>query len=197
MSKRRKQASPWKGHVYVLVNPAMPGLVKVGYTSRTPAARLKEINSATGVPVPFVMAGSVWSRDAPGVEARVHLKLGRRRLNRNREFFRCTPAEALKAAEEAAKAVPGSRFALASAVPPAASAMAVCIAASGWLAAWHPAIAAGWAASCAWAAATGAPGPLADVLGAARGRGAGALAALLAAGAAGWAVALGWIDVAA
>lgn len=41
------------GIVYVLSNPAMPGLVKIGKTTRGSVdARLSELYS-TGVPVPF------------------------------------------------------------------------------------------------------------------------------------------------
>ena len=42
------------GYVYILSNPVMPGLVKIGMTERENLdARLKELYS-TGVPVPFV-----------------------------------------------------------------------------------------------------------------------------------------------
>lgn len=41
------------GIVYVLTNPAMPGLVKIGQTKRDKMdARLKELYG-TGVPLPF------------------------------------------------------------------------------------------------------------------------------------------------
>ena len=44
------------GIVYVLTNPAMPGIVKIGKTSRGSIdARLNELYS-TGVPVPFECA---------------------------------------------------------------------------------------------------------------------------------------------
>ena len=39
------------GVIYILSNPTMPGLVKLGKTTNLPA-RLKSLNS-TGVPVPF------------------------------------------------------------------------------------------------------------------------------------------------
>ena len=42
-----------KGLVYVLTNSAMPGLVKIGMTTRDSVdTRMKELYS-TGVPVPF------------------------------------------------------------------------------------------------------------------------------------------------
>ena len=39
------------GVIYILSNPTMPGLVKLGKTTKLPA-RLKSLNS-TGVPLPF------------------------------------------------------------------------------------------------------------------------------------------------
>ena len=38
--------------VYVLTNPSMPGIVKIGKTTREVGARLDELYS-TGVPLPF------------------------------------------------------------------------------------------------------------------------------------------------
>ena len=37
------------GYVYILTNPSMPGLVKVGKTTNTPNQRMSELHS-TGVP---------------------------------------------------------------------------------------------------------------------------------------------------
>jgi len=191
MRKATRQATPWKGHVYVLVNPAMPGLVKVGFTSRPPNERLKELNSATGVPAPFEMAGSVWSRNGMAVEAKVHRLLDAKRINRKREFFRCSPAEALAAAGKAAKEVPGSRFLRTSARPSPVAAAAVCLAGSGWLAAWHPALAVGWAAACLWSSLTGRPASLTDLVRAVHGHGAAMYGMLAILAAAGWIMAMG------
>ena len=44
-----------EGIVYVLTNPAIPGMVKIGKTSRGMNARLNELYS-TGVPLPFECA---------------------------------------------------------------------------------------------------------------------------------------------
>ena len=42
-----------QGIVYVLTNPSMPGMVKIGMTERSEMdARLKELYT-TGVPLPF------------------------------------------------------------------------------------------------------------------------------------------------
>jgi hypothetical protein len=39
-----------RGYIYVLTNPNMPGLVKIGYTQRLPRERANELSRATGVP---------------------------------------------------------------------------------------------------------------------------------------------------
>ena len=46
------------GIVYALINEAMPGLVKIGMTSRLEITqRMKELYNSTGVPLPFVSYG--------------------------------------------------------------------------------------------------------------------------------------------
>ena len=83
------------GIVYVLTNPAMPGLVKIGKTSRsTVDARLNELYS-TGVPVPFecVFAGRV--EDESKVEKAFHMAFGPYRINSKREFFQIEPEQAI------------------------------------------------------------------------------------------------------
>lgn len=46
------------GHIYILVNPSMEGLVKIGKTTRDPESRARELSQATGVPTPFYVAFS-------------------------------------------------------------------------------------------------------------------------------------------
>jgi len=45
-------SNPQKGLVYVLTNPAMLGLVKIGQTTNEIKSRMNELNT-TGVPLPF------------------------------------------------------------------------------------------------------------------------------------------------
>ena len=83
------------GIIYVLTNPAMNGLVKIGKTSRESVdQRLNELYS-TGVPVPFecVFAGKV--EDESKVEKAFHLAFGPYRLNPKREFFQIEPEQAI------------------------------------------------------------------------------------------------------
>ena len=39
--------------VYILMNKAMPGLIKIGYTNKTIEKRMKELSRHSGVIVPF------------------------------------------------------------------------------------------------------------------------------------------------
>jgi hypothetical protein len=83
------------GVVYVLTNPAMPGLVKIGKTARDSVdARLNELYS-TGVPVPFecVFAGKIEDEDK--VERAFHTAFGPYRINPKREFFQIEPEQAI------------------------------------------------------------------------------------------------------
>ena len=47
------QVSQRPHYVYVLVNPSIPGICKIGYTTTTVYDRTKQINSATGVITPW------------------------------------------------------------------------------------------------------------------------------------------------
>ena len=85
--RRGNMAAGSKGIVYVLTNPAMPGLVKIGKTARKDLnKRLVELYG-TGVPVPFecVFAGKV--DDHGKVEDALHNAFGPYRYNPRREFF--------------------------------------------------------------------------------------------------------------
>ena len=83
------------GIVYVLTNPAMPGLVKIGKTARgSVEARLGELYS-TGVPVPFECAFAGRIEDETTVERAFHTAFGPYRVNPKREFFQIEPEQAI------------------------------------------------------------------------------------------------------
>ena len=76
-----------KGIVYVLTNERMPGLVKIGMTTRESInARMKELYT-TGVPVPFECAYACEVDDCRNVERALHIAFGPNRIAANREFF--------------------------------------------------------------------------------------------------------------
>ena len=83
--------SPQLQIVYVLTNPAMPGLVKIGKTTQEEVdMRMKQLFS-TGVPVPFECAFACRVPDSTAVEKALHHAFGQLRINPTREFFRIEP----------------------------------------------------------------------------------------------------------
>ena len=86
-----------RGYVYILSNRAMPGLLKVGYTTRSMPERLSELNS-TGVPTSFVIEIYIEVDNAPKCESLLHRALGSHHYEK--EFFKIP---VYKAVEEAKK----------------------------------------------------------------------------------------------
>lgn len=83
------------GFVYILTNEAMPGLVKIGRTSRDVDLRASELWQ-TGVPEKFNVFWSCKTPDCVQLEAYVHGDLHEKRVSRSREFFRIDELEAKK-----------------------------------------------------------------------------------------------------
>jgi hypothetical protein len=77
-----------KGYVYILTNEAMPGLLKIGKTTRNVDQRASELTH-TGIPFPFDVAESVFSPDCSELERWMHEALADCRVNLQREFFLC------------------------------------------------------------------------------------------------------------
>ncbi|BCT69489.1 GIY-YIG nuclease family protein [Nitrosospira sp. NRS527] len=77
------------GYLYVLANSAMPGLVKVGKTTRTPSERAAELSGVTGLPSPFIVVYEQLFQDCNAAESFVHTHLAQNgfRISDNREFF--------------------------------------------------------------------------------------------------------------
>jgi hypothetical protein len=82
------------GYVYFLLNEAMPGLLKIGYTTAALDERLSHLHT-TGVPKPFTLGAAFHVADAKKCEAELHRLLADRRESDKREFFRVSVAEAL------------------------------------------------------------------------------------------------------
>jgi hypothetical protein len=77
--------------VYILTNPAMPGLVKIGCTERTIEDRLRELTASPGVPLPFECFLAVEVADPWPLERALHQAFGDSRINGRREFFEIAP----------------------------------------------------------------------------------------------------------
>lgn len=81
------------GWIYVLSNPSLPGVVKIGMTTTSPEVRAAELSKSTSVPTPFIVESSFFSLNPLADEKYIHHLLANRRVNERREFFRCTPSE--------------------------------------------------------------------------------------------------------
>jgi hypothetical protein len=90
-------------YVYVLVNRSMPGMVKIGMTTDTPAKRARDINKATGVPTPWVPVWWLKCYASRILEQRVHEHLGQYRVASNREMFNIDSVTAQRVIEELGK----------------------------------------------------------------------------------------------
>ena len=79
--------------VYVLTNPAMPGLAKIGITREQDiTSRMNQLYTV-GVPVPFECEFACVVSDSAKVEKALHFAFGDSRVNPKREFFRVDPAK--------------------------------------------------------------------------------------------------------
>lgn len=90
------------GHVYVMLNPAMPGIVKIGRTREQAKARARQLYS-TGVPKEFVVLWQELVHDSDEVEKEIHARFKSSRLNPRREFFKVEPQEAIRTLMEVAR----------------------------------------------------------------------------------------------
>ena len=83
-------------YVYVLTNPAMPGMVKIGKTSADNAEDRASNLYTTGVPLPFHVEFAAKVQDSARVEKALHNAFKDSRVNPRREFFRIDPDQAIE-----------------------------------------------------------------------------------------------------
>jgi len=88
--------------IYILINEAMPGYVKIGKTSTSLEQRIRELSASTSVPLPFTCFYACTVNNAAFVEHQLHDAFDNNRINPRREFFQISPeriVSALKLAE--------------------------------------------------------------------------------------------------
>jgi hypothetical protein len=88
--------------VYILINEAMPGLIKIGRTTTSVQQRIAELNHPSGIPLPFTCYYAARVADSVMVEKKMHEAFGDHRLREKREFFTLSPHRAQAALELAA-----------------------------------------------------------------------------------------------
>ncbi len=84
------------GYVYILTNPAMPGLVKIGSTKLLPDVRARQLAS-TGVPRPFQVVAFHRFEDELRVERKLQAMFSQHRVHSRREFFEVSVEKAHEA----------------------------------------------------------------------------------------------------
>lgn len=80
--------------VYILTNPVIPDLVKIGKTTNL-EERVRSLSSHSGVPVPFEVYYACEVSNSAKVEKHLHDGFGDHRVNQKREFFRINPERVL------------------------------------------------------------------------------------------------------
>jgi hypothetical protein len=93
------------GYIYILSNPKMKGLLKIGFSERPVQQRIEELNSATGVPAPFELEAVFVSSDPRTHEQFIHVELQRFRIP-GKEFFEVHISKAVQVAESICKRSP-------------------------------------------------------------------------------------------
>jgi hypothetical protein len=88
------------GWLYVLTNAAMPGLLKIGYTTKTVEQRVQDLSYHTGVPSPFTCVYRGRVPYPAGFEAQVHQLLSEQSFAK--EFFRLELTVAIDAIRKVA-----------------------------------------------------------------------------------------------
>ena len=86
--------TPMPEIIYILTNPVMPDLVKIGKT-RNLEERIRSLSAHTGVPIPFEVFYACEVVDANKIERHLHDGFGDHRINPRREFFRINPERVL------------------------------------------------------------------------------------------------------
>ena len=91
---QRNRESSMAEIVYILTNPVMPDLIKIGRTTNL-SDRLRSLSVHSGVPVPFEVYYACEVADGNRVEKSLHDGFGDHRINPKREFFRINPERVL------------------------------------------------------------------------------------------------------
>ena len=82
--------------VYVLINEAMPGYVKIGLTNGSLEERIRSLDT-TGVPLPFECFYAARVKNCREVEKLLHDTFLDYRVRSNREFFEVSPERVVSA----------------------------------------------------------------------------------------------------
>ena len=87
------------GSIYILMNPSMPNLVKIGKTTKEPEEIAKKLSSTTGIPTPFTVVYDGYFQNCTKAEQYIHSVLESKgfRIPMNSEFFEIPVKDAIDA----------------------------------------------------------------------------------------------------
>lgn len=83
-----------RGWIYIITNKAMPGLVKIGYSTKDPQLRAQEFDG-TGTPYPYEVVYDALLFEPRAVEQKAHALL--KETREGKEWFRCSIEDSIKA----------------------------------------------------------------------------------------------------
>lgn len=81
------------GFIYAMSNKSMPGILKIGMTERSVEERLKEANSPSFIPIPFIIEIFKQVKNCKEKEKLIHQILHSKRVNPKRDFFQVSLEE--------------------------------------------------------------------------------------------------------
>ena len=87
------------GFVYVMINPAIQGLVKIGFSKKSSDERTKGLRG-TGVPDDFIVVYDELPTACKLIETRLHKRFYEYRYRPNREFFQIPIRKAIRGVME-------------------------------------------------------------------------------------------------
>ena len=87
------------GFIYIMSNPALSGLLKIGQKGKDPLIRRKSLNT-TGVPDDFVIEYQALISDYKRQEKLIHQKLNKVRHSNKKEFFSTSVLEVINRIRE-------------------------------------------------------------------------------------------------
>ena len=98
----KQQPSLGHGFIYILSNPSMPEVYKVGLTTGSVKQRIQELNT-TGVPRPFKAEKlfEIPESTLRTIEQLAHKKLKKKDLHHGKEFFEGSLQDCVNAVEDA------------------------------------------------------------------------------------------------
>jgi len=91
-----------RGFIYIVSNPSLEGLIKIGKSESDPVKRAAQLSNTSNIPTPFEVEYFAFVDDFDELETAVHLYLASYRVNKRREFFDCPVAVAIDAVQQMA-----------------------------------------------------------------------------------------------